>query len=373
MVFISTSLRSMVSDGPILARLRGRKNHDRALKRVKQLKKAARKEFQRAKREGLPPESIRVLAQNFFTLVREHNKLKRVSHNASLGKQTRKAKNCCHHHFWRYAKELLDDGAANQTTPQFGEEVAADYFKDVYHSTPKIFNRPDWMPTPQLPTEEFYCEEIASEEVQFAIKHMEIASTPSPFDQVSYMIFKRCPSLRMALVDLFNYCWAQSEIPSQWKIAAIKLIGKISAADDPTSPSNFRPIALTSCVGKLFTTILRNRWLSYMTTNGYLDRSVQKAFMKATPGCIEHQSKLAAILAEARKTHKSLAVCWLDLANAYSSVHHSLIQFSIQHYHALFSSATSSSHFTRDSLVQSHVLLRRGFGTSVPFIHVVIL
>ena len=110
------------------------------------------------------------------------------------------------------------------------------------------------------------------------------------------------------------------------------MIGKISATDDPTSPSNFRSIVLTSCVGKLFTTILRNRWLSY--TNGYLDRFVQKAFVKATPGCIEHQSKLAAILAEAKKTHESLAVCWLDLANAYGSVHHSLIQFSIQHYHA---------------------------------------
>ena len=143
---------------------RKRKNHDRALKRVKQLKKTARKEFQRAKREGLPPESIRALAQNFFTLVREHNHLKRASHNASLRKQTRKAKKCCHQHFWRYAKELLDDGAANQTTPQFGEQVAADYFKDVYHSAPKTFNCPDWMPSPQPPTEEFYCEEIATEE-----------------------------------------------------------------------------------------------------------------------------------------------------------------------------------------------------------------
>ena len=105
---------------------RKRKNHDRALKRVKQLK-TARKEFQREKHEGLSPESIRALAQNFFTLVREHNHLKRASHNASLRKQTSKAKKCCHQHFWRYAKELLDDGAANQTTPQFGEQVATDY------------------------------------------------------------------------------------------------------------------------------------------------------------------------------------------------------------------------------------------------------
>ena len=104
--------------------------------------------------------------------------------------------------------------------------------------------------------------------------------------------------------------------------------------DEPSSPSNFRPIALTSRIGKFFTTILRNRWLDYMTRNGFLNCSIQKAFMSATPGCVEHHCKLAAILAEARKMHKSLAVCWLDLANAYGSVHHSLIQFSVEHYHA---------------------------------------
>ena len=70
-----------------------------------------------------------------------------------------------------------------------------------------------------------------------------------------------------------------------------------------------------------------------MTRNGYLSSSTQKAFMKATPGCTEHQCKLAAILAEPRKNHKSLAVCWLDVANVYGSVYHSLIQFSISHYH----------------------------------------
>lgn len=55
--------------------------------------------------------------------------------------------------------------------------------------------------------------------------------------------------------------------------------------------------------------------------------------MPATPGCIEHHSKLARILHEARRRHRSLAVAWLDLANAYGSVHHSLIQFSLKHYH----------------------------------------
>ena len=39
------------------------------------------------------------------------------------------------------AKELLDDNATNQALPQFGEDVAFDYFKDVYSSNPHIFSQ----------------------------------------------------------------------------------------------------------------------------------------------------------------------------------------------------------------------------------------
>ena len=115
----------------------------------------------------------------------------------------------------------------------------------------------------------------------------------------------------------------------------IKLIGKATAEEEPSTPSNFHQIALTSCVGKLFTTILRNRWLHYMTAHKYIDVSVQKAFLLTTPGCTEHHLKLATILGDdARKKHKSLPVCWLNLANAYGSVNNTLISFVLKHYSA---------------------------------------
>ena len=81
--------------------------------------------------------------------MREHNQLKKASCNASLSNQARKARQCCHQHFWQYAKELFDDNVTNQTPSHFGQDVAFDYFKDVYSSTPHIFSQPDWMPTPQ--------------------------------------------------------------------------------------------------------------------------------------------------------------------------------------------------------------------------------
>ena len=71
-----------------------------------------------------------------------------------------------------------------------------------------------------------------------------------------------------------------------------------------------------------------------MLGNGYMNRNIQKAFLQLTPGCTEHHSKLAGVLSDARQHHKSLAVCWIDLANAYGSVHHSLINFALNLYHA---------------------------------------
>lgn len=67
-------------------------------------------------------------------------------------------------------------------------------------------------------------------------------------------------------------------------------------------PAASGQLPLTLCSSRLFITILWNRWLSYMTSNGYLNPSIQKAFMSTTPGCVEHHLKLVAILAEPRNS-----------------------------------------------------------------------
>ena len=46
---------------------------------------------------------------------------------------------------------------------------------------------------------------------------------------------------------------------------------------------------------------------------------------------------------EACQTHKPLALCWLDLANAFGSVHYQRICFSLKHYHAPASMITAVS------------------------------
>ena len=104
--------------------------------------------------------------------------------------------------------------------PGYAPEAATSFFSEVYHSDPRNFVQPEWMPTPSPPEVELDCSQFTESELARVIKRMKAHSAPSPFDRVGHIIFKKCPSLLPALVKLFNTCWVQSTIPGEWKCAA---------------------------------------------------------------------------------------------------------------------------------------------------------
>ena len=99
-------------------------------------------------------------------------------------------------------------------------------------------------------------------------------------------------------------------------------------------PQELSPYCTNSLYRQVFTSIIKRRWENHMSSNSYLDTDIQKAFQSRIAGCEEHQLKLSSIIRDANRHHRSLAIAWLDLANAYGSVHHKLIQFALSHYHA---------------------------------------
>ena len=90
---------------------------------------------------------------------------------------------------------------------------------------------------------------------------------------------------------------------------------------------------LTECGGKIFFSVLARRMTSYMTENSYVDTSVQKGGVPGFSGCVEHTSVISQLIQEAKVNKKDLTVVWLDLANAYGTIPHTLIEESLKHYH----------------------------------------
>ena len=100
----------------------------------------------------------------------------------------------CYKDFSGCAKEILD-GRAQQIVPRFPNTTACQFFTDVYHSGPRNFVRPEWIPSPSHPEVEMECSPFSANEVVRVIKKLKSAAAPSPYDSVGYVIFKKCPAL----------------------------------------------------------------------------------------------------------------------------------------------------------------------------------
>ena len=75
-------------------------------------------------------------------------------------------------------------------------------------------------------------------------------------------------------------------------------------------------------------------WLSdFFLGNGYIDTSVQKGGVAGMPGCLEHTGVLTQLLREAKENKGDLTVLWLDLANAYGSMPHKLVEEALTRHH----------------------------------------
>ena len=70
-----------------------------------------------------------------------------------------------------------------------------------------------------------------------------------------------------------------------------------------------------------------------MVSNKYIDISIQNGFLKGVAGCLEHTLNLYELLWDARESARQIVVTWIDLANAYGSIMHNLVQFALDWYH----------------------------------------
>ena len=91
-------------------------------------------------------------------------------------------------------------------------------------------------------------------------------------------------------------------------------------------------IALSSVLGKTFHLLLSNRLSSFLIDNGYIDKTTQKAFVSRVNGVIEHNQVLHEIIEHSKPNKKTAHITFFDLEDAFGSVQHNLISFSLKRY-----------------------------------------
>ena len=110
-----------------------------------------------------------------------------------------------------------------------------------------------------------------AKDVTRTLKSKTQTSTPGD-DQILYAYLTNLPSIHSFLATMFTQIRDTGEAPESWGRSNIILIAKGDEIDQ-NNPADFRMIALTSNVAKLYHTLESSRTISFMITNGGLDLS----------------------------------------------------------------------------------------------------
>lgn len=113
-----------------------------------------------------------------------------------------------------------------------------------------------------------------------------------------------------------------------------------------------RTISLLSVEGKIFFSLVARQLTDYLLK--IINTSVPKVL-----GCLEHTGVVTQLISKARENKGDLAVLWLDLANAYGSIPHKMVEEALNRhpkksrdlildYYANFSLRVSSGSTTSD-------------------------
>ena len=154
-------------------------------------------------------------------------------------------------------------------------------------------------------------------------------SAPGP-NGVPYRLYKKCPGVARLLWLYLRGLWRKEIISKTWRRAEGVFIPKENGA---TTAEKFRTISLLNVEGKLQMGLLAGKMTAFVLGNDYIDTSIQKGGIPGVSGCLEHTAILSQLIQEAKQNKKNLVVTWLDIANAYGSIPHKLMEIALQRAH----------------------------------------
>ena len=140
-------------------------------------------------------------------------------------------------------------------------------------------------------------------------------TSPGP-DDIHYQLLKHLPiSTLLILLEIFNNIWKTGNIPKSWKEATVIPIPKPDK--DHTDPTNYRPIALTSCICKTMKRMINDRLTWFLEANNIIT-DYQSGFRRHR-STNDHLVRLETFIREAFIKKEHLVTIFFDLEKAYDT------------------------------------------------------
>ena len=158
-------------------------------------------------------------------------------------------------------------------------------------------------------------EDIRDEEVSKALRSLKNGKSCG-LDTVTNEMLKVSNLFCLrAYCKLFNRILKSGDFPVAWMRSIIVPLHKAGNCHDP---NNYRGLAINSCFGKLFTTILNNRLKTFVTKNNTIDKH-QIGFTEKSQ-TIDHMLVIKTLADKYKHEGKKLFLGFVDFRKAYDTV-----------------------------------------------------
>ena len=153
-------------------------------------------------------------------------------------------------------------------------------------------------------------------EMKSALRKLKNGKTPGPDKITNEMMKNLCDKSLSILLKFINRTWKEGKLPSAWLTAIIRPILKKDKS--PTDPKSYRPISLTSCIGKLAERMVNSRLYWWLEQTESLD-SHQAGFRKGYR-TEDQLFRFVQDTVDGFQQHKNTTAVFIDLQQAYDRV-----------------------------------------------------
>ena len=271
--------------------------------------------------------------KEFYLCIQAISELKQIEKKKQELKSTAYHEKQFHRNRYRYSKQTVSDTFGKVDVQPSYDKQAADHFYTSTYSEHKEVDHTQLNWFPHLPTSpniadftHFNNAPIRPRDIRSVLSKSNKKSAPGP-DGITYNTLLKLDCTHHILATLFNKVLISGAHPPSWGESVVKLLYK---KGDSADPSNFRMIALTGCIGKSYHLILSERLSTFLTSNKFIDPTLQKAFLPGINGCIEHNAVMEEIIKDAKNKKRTCHITFFDLEDAFGSVPHTLIDSTLE-------------------------------------------
>ena len=159
-----------------------------------------------------------------------------------------------------------------------------------------------------------YNENFSMDELKACLA--DCSNTAPGEDNISFEMLKHVHENSLFyLLDFYNNLFSNEQFPQSWNTAID--LPFLKPGKNPHDPSSYRPIALTSCLCKLFEKMINQRLVWYLESRGYLSPS-QYGYRKMR-STLDPLTILDADIGKAFAANEYITAIFFDLEKAYDT------------------------------------------------------